>query len=117
MSDTPEFVTVARVGDVQEGRGRAFNVGGRTVAVFLHQGEYYAIDDFCPHMGASLAGGGIYKNAVACPWHAWRFSLRDGCWLDNPKLKIDTFPIRVENDEIQVHVPPRTDTRLPGGKK
>ncbi len=116
MADTPQFVTVAPASEFIEGQGRAFNVGGRTVAVFLHQGTFHAIDDFCPHMGASLAGGSIYKDAVTCPWHAWRFSIRDGCWLDNPKLGVDTFPVRVEGGQVQVHVPPKTDTRLPGDK-
>ncbi|MEZ6075449.1 MAG: Rieske (2Fe-2S) protein [Pirellulaceae bacterium] len=48
--------------------------------------KYYAIDDFCPHQGASLAAGYIVEGcAVACAWHHWRFSLEDGTWLDNPK--------------------------------
>lgn len=102
----PEFVTVAKVGDFVEGKGKAFAVGGRMVAVFMMAGEYYAVDDFCPHMGASLATGSIYKEAVTCPLHAWRFSLKTGCWLDKPSLKIDTHEVRVVGDEIQVAVPP-----------
>lgn len=112
MSD---FVTVAKVGEITEGDGRAFAVNGRMVAVFMMNGEYYAIDDYCPHMGASLATGSIYKGAVTCPWHAWRFSLQDGTWLDNPKVKVDSFQIRVEGDEIQVLVPPKAP-RFPGMK-
>ncbi len=68
-----EFTTVARIGDIAEGQGQAFEVQGRMVAVFLTDGEYHAIDDFCPHMGASLAGGEVEDGIVGCPWHAWRF--------------------------------------------
>jgi nitrite reductase (NADH) small subunit/3-phenylpropionate/trans-cinnamate dioxygenase ferredoxin subunit len=99
MSD---FVTVARVGDIAEGRGQAFAVNGRMVAVFLYEGHYHAIDDFCPHMGASLAGGYLAGGVVTCPWHAWRFSICDGTWCDNPRIKIDSFEVRVVGDEIQV---------------
>jgi nitrite reductase (NADH) small subunit len=103
-----DFVTVAKVGDIQEGNGLAYAVNGRMVAVFLEGGNYFAIDDFCPHMGASLAGGYVEKGTVACPWHAWRFCIRDGTWCDNPKIKTDSFEVRVVNDEIQVKVPPKT---------
>lgn len=111
-----EFVTVAKVGEIVEGKGRAYPVGGRMIAVFLMNGNYHAIDDFCPHMGASLATGSIYKGAVTCPLHAWRFDLSNGCWLDNPKLKVDCHPVRVEGDEIQVAVPAPAPPKIPGKK-
>jgi len=102
-----EFQTVARVGDIPQGEGRAYPVDGRMVAVFNLAGEYRAINDTCPHMGASLAAGYMEGDAVTCPWHAWRFCVSDGTWLDNPnaKLNTDCFAVRVEGDEIQVEVP------------
>ena len=100
-----EFITVAKVGAICEGQGAAFPVRGRMVAVFLEDGLYSAIDDFCPHMGASLAGGYVEGGVVACPWHAWRFCTKDGTWCDNPKVSIDSFEVRVQGDEIQVCVP------------
>lgn len=103
-ADDRVFVTVARVGDIPEGQGRAYAVGKRMVAVFLNEGKYFAIDDFCPHQGASLAEGYIDGCAVACPWHHWRFAISDGSWLDNPKIAVDTFVVRVANNQIQVHV-------------
>jgi nitrite reductase (NADH) small subunit/3-phenylpropionate/trans-cinnamate dioxygenase ferredoxin subunit len=104
MSD---FVTVARHGDIPAGEGRAFPVAGRMVAVFFDGQQYFAIDDFCPHMGASLAGGYVENGIVTCPWHAWRFCIHDGRWCDNPKIKIDAFEVRVEGDAIQVRMTPR----------
>jgi nitrite reductase (NADH) small subunit len=102
-----EFVTVARVGEIPDGQGLAFAVSGRMVAIFNENGKYSAIDDFCPHMGASLAGGYLEAGTVTCPWHAWRFCIHDGKWCDNPKVKIDAFEVRVEGDAIQVRVPPK----------
>ena len=102
-----EFETIARVGDIPQGEGRAFQVNGKMVGVFHVEGEYFAINDTCPHMGASLATGYVDDGAVVCPWHAWKFCIKDGTWLDNPqaKLKNDTYEIRVEEEEIQVRVP------------
>lgn len=101
---TPDnFVTVAKVGTIPEGEGRSFQIGERLVAVFLQGGEYFAIDDLCPHMGASLGAGYLdEEGVVTCPWHAWRFCVRDGKWVDNPSLGVDTFEIRILGDQIQV---------------
>ena len=98
------FVTVAKVGAIPEGQGATFVVGSRMVAVFHCGGKYHAIDDVCPHMGASLGAGPLSGTVVTCPWHAWRFDVRDGTWCDNPRLKIERFDVRVEGDEIQVRV-------------
>ncbi len=103
----PEFTTVAKVGEIPEGQGIAYPVNDRMVAVFNEHGQYQAIDDFCPHMGASLAGGQVQDGVVTCPWHAWRFKTCDGTWCDNPQISIDSFECRIEGDEIQVCVPPK----------
>ena len=99
------FKTVAKVGEIPPGEGRAYELDGRMVAVFFVDGEYQAIDDFCPHMGASLAAGTVEDGAVMCPWHAWRFKLSDGTWCDNPQIAADSFDVRVQGDEIQVSPP------------
>jgi nitrite reductase (NADH) small subunit len=98
------YHTVARVGEIVEGRGQAFEVAGRVIAVFLDEGTYYAIDDACPHKGAPLCDGIVFDRSVTCTWHGWRFSLVDGRWLDSPRTRVDTYPVRVVGDEIQVAV-------------
>jgi len=103
--DEPPFVTVCKVGELDEGQGKAFPVGRRMVAVFLRENQYIAVDDFCPHQGASLAEGYLADGCVACPWHHWQFSLDDGTWVDNPKIAIDTFSVRVMDGKVQVQVP------------
>ena len=97
-----DFQTVAKVGDIPAGEGRAFELNGKMIAVFLIDGEYQAIDDFCPHMGASLAAGAVEAGMVICPWHAWCFKLDDGTWCDNPSIKVDVYEVLVEGDEIRV---------------
>ncbi len=102
-----EFTTVAKVGEIEEGKGASYAVNGRMVAVFNIDGDYQAMDDICPHMGASLAAGPLQDGIVTCPWHAWRFKVCDGSWCDNPKISVDSFDVRVAGDEIQVAVPVR----------
>ncbi len=99
-----EFHTVGRVSDLKDGEGMTVTVGTKLIAVFLDKGRYFAIDDTCPHMGASLSGGFLENGIVTCPWHAWRFRITDGAWADNPRIKIGCYPVRVEGEEIQVEV-------------
>lgn len=103
------FRTVCKVNDVKEGEGKTVSVDGKLIAVFREGDAFRAIDDVCPHMGASLSGGHLENGIVSCPWHAWRFRLSDGAWADNPRIKIGCYGVRIEGDEVQVDIPPRPD--------
>ena len=98
------FQTVARVGEILEGQGRSCEVDGRMIAVFLDGGQYYAIDDACPHQGAPLSDGIVFDRSVTCTWHGWRFSLESGRHLEGSRCRVGTYPVRVAGDEIQVAV-------------
>ncbi|MFG0288232.1 MAG: nitrite reductase small subunit NirD [Rhodopirellula sp. JB044] len=104
-----EYENVGKVSDFEENVGRAFSLGDRMVAVFRKGDDWYAIDDMCPHMGASLAEGHVEGTSVMCPWHAWRFCITDGTWEDNPRTKVDCFDVKVENDEVWVRPTPKSD--------
>jgi nitrite reductase (NADH) small subunit/3-phenylpropionate/trans-cinnamate dioxygenase ferredoxin subunit len=114
MTDaTPPYHPVARVGDIPAGEGRTYEVAGRLVAVFFDGAAYHALDDLCPHMGASLGSGPFVDGMVTCPWHAWRFRACDGAWCDNPQLRVDVFEVRVAGDMVEVRVPPAKPVELP----
>jgi nitrite reductase (NADH) small subunit/3-phenylpropionate/trans-cinnamate dioxygenase ferredoxin subunit len=100
-----EFKTVCRISDIPEGEGKTVSVNGKLVAVFQSGGHFHAIDDTCPHMGASLSGGAVEEGVVTCPWHAWRFRLSDGAWADNPRIKIGCYAVRLVGDQVQVEAP------------
>lgn len=101
-----DFQTVCQVADVGEGEGKTVKVGDKLIAVFCSAGEFLAIDDMCPHMGASLAGGYVENGVVTCPWHAWRFRLKDGAWADNPRISIGAYPVRIAGADVQIKVEP-----------
>lgn len=103
-----EFVDVASVEEIPKEEGRAFPVGDILVAVFqLADGTFRAIDDACPHQGASLAEGHVCGEEVSCPWHAWRFKTTDGTWADNPRLKVNAYEVKVENGRVMVCTQPK----------
>jgi 3-phenylpropionate/trans-cinnamate dioxygenase ferredoxin subunit len=104
------FETVARVGDIPDGEGRAFDVSDVVVGVFRCGGSYFAAGDVCTHAHALLHEGTVdrVRCTVECPLHGTEFDLRTGQVLAPPATEpIPTFPVRVEGEEIQVAVPPR----------
>jgi 3-phenylpropionate/trans-cinnamate dioxygenase ferredoxin subunit len=100
MSD---WVTVAKVGELAPGQWRTVDVDGAPIAVFNLDGEYYAIEDVCTHDGGQLTGGTVEGAEIVCPRHGARFCIKTGAALCAPAYEpTATFPVRVENGEIQV---------------
>jgi nitrite reductase (NADH) small subunit len=97
-----EFYTVCRTDELIPREGKLVEVAGKLIALFYYGGEYYAIDDVCPHMGGSLSEGAVENGIVICPWHGWRFRLADGAWADSPRLKIGCYPVRIVDGEVQI---------------
>lgn len=98
-------VTVAKATDIPDGASVVVSVRKKDIAIFRVNGVLHAIDDMCPHMGASLSGGFVEDGCVTCPWHYWRFRLADGSWGDNPKIKTGSYPVHVVGDDVQLELP------------
>ncbi len=100
------FTKAASVQEVPAGTAKQVQVGGRTLALFNVNGSYYAIDDACPHRGASLAEGDVAGNEVTCPWHGARFDITSGAHLSPPAPRgVTAYKVQVVGDEIQVELP------------
>lgn len=93
---------VASAGDIPEGVGVAVDIGDKRIAVFRYRGEFFALDETCPHRGAPLHQGTIDNGIVLCPWHQWQFSLTSGCSPVNPNSRVNCYAVRVEDGEVWV---------------
>jgi nitrite reductase (NADH) small subunit/3-phenylpropionate/trans-cinnamate dioxygenase ferredoxin subunit len=99
------FVKVATVAEVPPGTGKQAKVGDKTLALFNVNGSFYAIDDTCPHRGASLAEGTLEGHEVVCPWHAAVFDVTSGAHLSPPaRSDVACYKVQVVGDEVQVDV-------------
>ena len=106
MSDADfEFFPACKLSDMTDDVGVPVEVSGRLIAIFRTEGQYFAIDDACPHKGAPLADGLVDEKAVTCTWHGWRFSLETGCWLDSPRTRVSTYPVRVSGEIVEIGIP------------
>jgi len=97
-----DFVNVAKVSDVKEGEGKTVEANGKTIALFNVDGKFYAIDNTCKHAGGPLGEGVCDGNIVTCPWHGWKYDVTTGVSPVNPQVKMDTFEVQVEGEDIKV---------------
>lgn len=88
----------------RRGRGRTVELADRSIAVFDEGGTLYALQDACPHMGASLADGRIKDGQVECSWHHWRFALDDGRCTIRDWKGARSYPIEARGDDVWVRV-------------
>ena len=58
----------------------------------------HAVDDQCPHSGASLAEGVIRRGEVTCPWHSFHFDLCTGRNADGLAMRIRVHRAHVRDD-------------------
>lgn len=75
--------------------------GGREVAVYCVNGEFYATENFCPHKGAPLAAGKLCDYVVECDWHGWQFDVRTGECLTVSE-RIETYAVVVEDGVVKI---------------
>ena len=102
----PGFIKVATTSELASGQGKVVDVEGRSVALFNLNGEYFALDNICPHRGGPLGEGYIdcANHTVQCPWHGWTFSVTSGVSPVNAMAKVEKFDVQVEGDEVRVSV-------------
>jgi len=109
MSRTADYVPVADVEDLRE-RGQAVvSEDGRAIALFDHDGEVYAVDNRCPHMGFPLTRGSVEDGVLTCHWHHARFELEEGDTFDIWADDVRTFPTEVRDGQVYLDPDPEPD--------
>ncbi len=113
-----DWIAVVREDELPVGERRAVELHGRSILVLNHQGQVYAVDNVCPHMGAALDGGDVTEGGtIICPRHHSAFDLRTGEvmeWAPWPpgvgrilgaisrEKPLPVFPTKVEEGTIWV---------------
>ncbi|MBI4473593.1 MAG: Rieske (2Fe-2S) protein [Acidobacteria bacterium] len=103
-SNESSFVKVAELKDVSDGAPKAVKVEGRSIALFQHQGNIYATDNQCPHMGYPLTRGRVRNGVLTCDWHGWSYDMKGGGCFTGGCDDLDTFPVEVRDGSIYIDV-------------
>jgi len=76
------------------------------LAVYVIDGQYYAVDDICTHEFAFLSEGYCENGVIECPLHQARFDVRTGAALGPPaSLPICTYRTEVCDGVVRIFVP------------
>ncbi len=98
-----------KAGSVEQLKGRGCMVvtgGGHAIAVFHHEGQVYAVDNRCPHMGFPLDRGSVSDGILTCHWHHARFDLSSGGTFNPFADDVRSFPVSVVDGEIWIDPEP-----------
>ncbi len=95
-----EWIALGLAECIEEGQSKSFKLppelGEQPIAVFHHQGEWYALDDCCTHANIPIADGPVKDGCLMCPWHYAEFDLKTGACLSGPATEaIRSYPLRL----------------------
>lgn len=81
--------------------------GGRQAALFRTRTGLYAVDNIDPFTGAAVLSRGIVGDragepTVASPLLKNVFSLRTGLSLDDPAVRLDTWPVHDDGTTVRI---------------
>ncbi len=110
------WISVCRVEDLEPDAGVCALVNGKQVAIFYltQLNQVYAIGNYDPFSHANVLSRGLVGSlggepVVASPIYKQHFSLRSGRCLENDRIAVPTYPVRIAGDWIQVGMPGREE--------
>ncbi len=109
--ETGAWVNAVSLQRLQDKGPLSVKVGGRQIAIFLHQGQPLACNNRCPHEGYPLSEGHLQVDAgetdgpcvLTCQWHNWKFDLRSGANLYGGDA-LRTYPARLQDGQVWIDV-------------
>ncbi|SAK99141.1 Rieske (2Fe-2S) domain-containing protein [Caballeronia fortuita] len=98
------MMTVCDSEDLRPGQRKLVFVDGRSIVLFNIEGTLHAIDNACPHNGASLASGQLDGCMLRCPAHGLRFDVRTGCMPGPSGLRVATFNVHAVDGKLAIDI-------------
>lgn len=97
------WIDVCGTNQVKEDFPFSGKVEGKEIGVYLIDGEYYALEDVCPHAFALLSQGFVEDGIVECPLHEAQFDIKTGKCLREPGGRdLHRYPVRLADNQIQI---------------
>ena len=100
-----DIIVAAKIDEIEPGQARLVEVEGREIALFNCDGQYFAVDNECTHVGGPLCEGEVEGSTVICPWHGAEFDLKTGNALTPPaEESVNIYKVIIEDDVIKLEV-------------
>jgi|SRR5580698_4992498 nitrite reductase/ring-hydroxylating ferredoxin subunit len=90
---------------VAENGMSVIEVNGKNVCITKFEREWFAFASSCPHAGAPLSEGCIdSKGNVICPFHNYKFNIKNGRVANNEGYILRTYPLELRPDGIFIGI-------------
>lgn len=103
-----EWTLVAMLSDLRVGSLKKVIVNGRELVLGRTHERLFAADLLCPHRAGPLDEGTIEGERIVCPWHAWEFDVRTGCYERFPATCLTLHEVQLMGEEIRVRLKENT---------
>ncbi len=100
-----EDFEVAEASEIPDGERLIRRIGGRSLGIFHHEGEWYAVRNYCLHRSGPIATGSLEGDILTCPWHGYQYDVKTGEFLLDPAVKLETYPVEIKDGKIHVQLP------------
>lgn len=112
-SDIDSYRYVCPSSEIQMGVSKSFSIKTNEdknveIAVFNVGGVFYAISDICIHKGGPLSRGFLDGDIVTCPWHGWKYSVKDGKSPHEGGDSVSSYDVKEIENGIYVNSTPST---------
>ena len=99
------YIKAADLDELQPGQTKLVSNEGTEVVLCNVDGQYYAVDNFCPHMGAPLCEGELDGSDLWCHFHGASFDVKTGDVLTPPAYEnLKCFPVRLTDEGIEIEI-------------
>lgn len=118
---------VAKIADLPPGERKIVTINNREIGVLNVDGSLYALRNICPHRlgpickgrvrplvvweGEEVDGGRFTdighereNEIIKCPWHNWEFELKTGKSITDDDLRVRTYRVEVEDDDVVLYL-------------
>ena len=105
MSTSSGVLDAGAVADLPPGtRKLVFRPDADAVLLLNVAGQFHALENSCPHAGASMASGACEGQVLSCPAHGLKFDITTGQCVASPGLRIKRYPVEQAQGRLLVNV-------------
>ena len=117
---------IGKVSSFEDPGRRVVEINGTQIGVFRLDGEFYAYENRCPHLGGPACQGKLLPRVleavskdrksegrvfsrsdmnVVCPWHGFEFDIRTGAHVAIPRYRLRRVSVRTDRGNVFLALP------------
>ena len=100
------YAKIAVTSRIPQNAIRLFKVKGHEILVANIDGEFYAFENQCPHMGYPLYLGSLDGKVLTCGFHYAKFDVTTGKSLAPVTKKcLKTYKVKIRDSSVLIELP------------